>query len=115
MSKPTKSWSSKFSSFFRTLACIPADVPKNVEEVKPILNEVVSINNKSGPPENDLDDEEDEEDEDTLDTDQLNDQDEGGHFLDGKAGRLEACIMITPLILGVFYSYMMIHLTSGFH
>ena len=114
MSKPTKSWSSKFSSFFRTLACIPADVEKIVEEVKPILNEVVSINNKSGPPENDLVDA-DEDDEDTLDTDQLNDQDENAHFLDGKAGRLEACIMITPLILGVFYSYMMIHLTSGFH
>jgi hypothetical protein len=112
MSKPTKSWSSKFGSFFRTLACIPADIPKNVEEVKPSLNEVVRINNKSGPPENDLDD---EEDEDAVDTDQLNDQDEGGHFLDGKGGVVEACLMVTPLILGVFYSYLMIHLTTNFH
>jgi hypothetical protein len=121
MSTPTKSWSSKFSNFFRALACIPADLEKNVEEAKATVGDSVTLKNKSGYPENilreanaDADtDDEDEDEEDAVDTDKLNDDD--AHFLDGKGGRLEACIMVTPLILGVLYSYMMIHLTSGFH
>jgi hypothetical protein len=121
MSTPTKSWGSKFSNFFRALACIPADLEKNVEEAKASVGDSVTLNNKSGSPENilreanaDADtDDEDEDEEDALDTDELNHED--AHFLDGKGGRLEACLMVTPLILGVFYSYLMIHLTSRAH
>jgi hypothetical protein len=90
---------SSFSDFFKDLACVPHDTLKNVEEtVAPGLNEVKEISKSESEPEN------------TLVEDEVNDVDsvyEENPSTYRKATVLEACLMITPLILGLFYSYVM--------
>ena len=98
---------SSFNDFFKDLACLPHDTVKNVEETKPpSLDEVKGPNNTLV--EKDEENEENEEDEvDNLDSvyddTMLNSN-------DSRSYSLEVCIILAPLVIGVFYSYMMVYL-----
>jgi len=96
---------SSFSDFFKDLTCAPHDTVKNVEETTPpSLNEEPAnmIVNKD---ENVDKDENAEVDylESVYDDTIVNSK-------DSRSTLLEACIILTPLVLGAFYSYMMVHL-----
>jgi len=97
---------SSFSDFFKDLACVPHDTVKNVEETKPpaCINEV-----KNDPPK--------EEPKNTLDENDENDENDEVEEVDSvyddtptdapRTTALEACLILTPLILGIVYSYAM--------
>lgn len=94
---------SSFSDFFKDLACVPHDIVKNVEETTAaaVLTEVKNDPTK-------------EESENTLvektaedevgDVDSVYDDTPSN---DNRTTVLEACIIIAPLVIGVFYSYLM--------
>ena len=91
---------SSFSDFFKDLACVPNDTVKNVEEtVPPALNEVKEETKSESDPENTLVEEDEVHDVDSVYEDTPTTY--------NRATALEACLMITPLILGIFYSYVM--------
>ena len=91
---------SSFNDFFKDLACLPHDTVKNVEEtVAPALKEVKEESKSESDPENTL-----------VEEDEVHDVDsvyEERPTTYRRATALEACLMITPLILGIFYSYVM--------
>jgi len=95
---------STFSAFFKDLACVPHDTVKNGEETTPPLNEEPAnmIVNKDENVENAED----------LDVDDLESvyDDTIVNSKNSRSTLLEACIVLTPLVLGAFYSYMMVHL-----
>ena len=96
---------SSFSDFFKDLACVPHDTVKNVEETTPPgLTE--------GPANMIVNKDENVENAEDLDVDDLESvyDDTIVNSKDSRSTLLEACIVLTPLVLGAFYSYMMIHL-----
>jgi hypothetical protein len=95
---------SSFSDFFKDLTCVPHDTVKNVEETTPPLNE--------GPANMIVNKDENVENAEDLDVDDLDSvyDDTIVNSKNSRSTLLEACIVLTPLVLGAFYSYMMVHL-----
>jgi len=105
---------SSFSDFFKDLTCVPHDTVKNVEETKPIMNEVkedapTENLSKEAPPNEELKNSlVDQVDPDALVNDLVVDsvyEKKVCKYKHSRATALEACIIITPLIIGVLYSY----------
>ena len=97
---------SSFSDFFKDLACVPHDTLKNVEgTVSPVLNEVKEDSKGDSNPENALV-ENDEEDK-VEDVDSVYEEKPATYR---RTTALEACIILAPLILGFFYSYLITNL-----
>jgi hypothetical protein len=98
---------SSFSDFFKDLTCIPHDTVKNVEETKPLsLNEVKDNPSKEEPVNTIVDKDENAEVDDlesVYDDTIVNSK-------DSRSTSVEVCIVLAPLVLGAFYSYMMVHL-----
>ena len=99
---------SSFSDFFKDLACVPHDTVKNVEETTTTaagLNEVKKEDSKDySNPQNTL---VEKDTEDVEDVDSVYDEEHPPTHKYRRSTTLEACLILAPLFLGVFYSYVM--------
>jgi len=93
---------SSFSDFFKDLACVPHDTIKNVEETTPPSG-LIEVK-KEDPPTNTLVEKADATEVENVDSVYEEKFECKKHR---RATSLEACIILTPLILGLFYSYVM--------
>jgi hypothetical protein len=96
---------SSFSDFFKGLACVPHDIPKNIE---PASQPVLLIEAKKEDPLEPVNALIEAPSEGALE--EVYDEKCKKH---SRASSLEACIILAPLIIGVFYSYMLSHLSSS--
>ncbi|NDB85914.1 MAG: hypothetical protein EB127_24925 [Alphaproteobacteria bacterium] len=95
---------SSFSDFFKDLACVPHDTVKNVEETKPpSLDEVKEPTNTLVENAENTENTEVDNLDSVYDDTMLNSNDKRSSYL-------EIGIILVPLVLGAFYSYMMVHL-----
>ena len=98
---------SSFSDFFKDLTCLPHDTVKNVEETAPLsVNEVKEPQNTLVEKVENV--EKDKKD-DVVNLDSVYD-DTILNSNDSRSYSLEACIVLAPLVIGAFYSYMMVYL-----
>jgi hypothetical protein len=95
---------SSFSDFFKDLACVPHDTVKNVEETKPpSLDELKEPTNTLVEEDDNTENTEVDNLDSVYDDTMLNSN-------DSRSYSLEVCIILAPLVIGVFYSYMMVYL-----
>lgn len=97
---------SSFSDFFKDLTCVPHDTVKNVEETKPmaVMTEVKNADPPKEEPQNSL--VENEVEVENLEVDSVYEK-KVCKSKYPRATALESCLIITPLIIAVFYSYVL--------
>jgi hypothetical protein len=103
---------SSFSDFFKDLACVPHDSVKNVEETTAPSADTAALNEvkKEDSPTNTL--VENGAVDEVEDIDSVY-EDKSTGYKHRKSTTLETCIILAPLILGLFYSYVMTSLIYG--